>query len=341
METIFVGLDVSKDETAICVRTSSGAIVSSFKVATDPQAIQGSLKRWHDTLNCVVLETGRMTNWLYSELKARGLPVVCVDARQAHAVLSQMHNKTDENDAALLSELARTGFYREVMVKSRVAQHRRALLKARQAALKTRINLENTIRGLLASFGVRLPKQISGYEQRIEAILVDYPALTSILLPLMKLRTQALSQAAKLSGEVNRQARADITCRRLMTIPGVGVISALTFVATVDAPDRFKKSRSGGAYAGLTSRRYQSGQIDIGGRISHRGDTLLRTVLYEAANSLLCRAKSGKGVELQTWARTLKARTSHKKAVVALARKLAVLMHAIWKKGTEFETKVA
>ncbi|MGH0003697.1 IS110 family transposase [Pseudovibrio ascidiaceicola] len=188
---------------------------------------------------------------------------------------------------------------------------------------------------------MRLPKQISGYEQRIEVILVDYPALTAILLPLMKLRTQALSQAAKLSAEVNRQARADITCRRLMTIPGVGVISALTFVATVDAPDRFKKSRSVGAYAGLTTRRYQSGQIDIGGRISHRGDTLLRTVLYEAANSLLCRAKSGKSVQLQTWARELKEGTSHKKAVVALARKLAVLMHAIWKKGTEFETNVA
>jgi len=140
---------------------------------------------------------------------------------------------------------------------------------------------------------------------------------------------------------MTRQSREDEACRRLMTIPGVGAVSAVTFVATIDTPDRFKQSRSVGAYIGLTSRRYQSGDVDIGGRISKRGDRMLRTVLYEAANSLLCRVKSDKGKILKDWALALKRRTSHKKAVVALARKLAVIMHAIWKDGTEFEPREA
>lgn len=126
-----------------------------------------------------------------------------------------------------------------------------------------------------------------------------------------------------------------------MTIPGVGPVSAVTFIATIDDPCRFTKSRSVGAYLGLTSRRYQSGDVDYGGRISKRGDPMLRSTLYEAASSLLNRVKPGKGLELQRWDRDLKARTSHKKAVVALARKLAVLMHAIWINGSTVQTMEA
>jgi len=280
-----------------------------------------------------------MANWLYNELSQRGLPMVCIDARQAHAVLSQMHNKTDENDAAMLAELARTGFYKRVEVKSRIAQQRRALLRAREVAIKSRMNVENTIRGLLASFGIRLPKHLKTYDQRVRTALEGQAELLGIILPLLHLRTEALRQAAALTKDMARQARVDDTCRRLMTIPGVGAVSAVTYVATIDTPDRFAKSRSVGAYIGLTSRRYQSGDVDYGGRISRRGDRMLRTVLYEAANSLLCRVKSGPGQHLKNWAKAIKKRTSHKKAVVALARKLAVIMHAIWKDGTEFEPR--
>lgn len=241
----------------------------------------------------------------------------------------------------MLSELARTGFYKKIEVKSRLAQERRALLRAREVAIKMRVNAETTIRGLLASFGIRLPKLLKTYEQRVQKVLEGQTVLAGIIEPLLTLRTQALRQVAILTKEMTRQSRDDETCRRLMTIPGVGAVSAVTFVATIDTPDRFKRSRSVGAYIGLTSRRYQSGDIDYGGRISKRGDRMLRTVLYEAANSLLCRVKSGPGQALKDWATALKKRTSHKKAVVALARKLAVIMHAIWKDGTEFEMKEA
>lgn len=341
MEKCYVGLDVSKDETSICVRNLSGDVLSTARAVTDPDEILKALSKPTGSIQCVVLETGRMANWLYNELSDRGLPVVCIDARQAHAVLSQMHNKTDDNDAAMLAELARTGFYKKVEVKSRVAQERCALLKAREIALKARVNVENTIRGLLASFGLRLPKHLSTYEQRVHALLQDRPVLSGIILPLMELRTAALRQAAALTKEMARYIKEDEACQRLMTIPGVGPVSAVTFVATIDDPRRFARSRSVGAYLGLTSRRYQSGDMDFGGRISKRGDAMLRSTLYEAASSLLNRVKPGKGAGLQAWARALKARTSHKKAVVALARKLAVLMHAIWTNGSTFQPKEA
>lgn len=341
MKRYFVGLDVSKAETAVCLRNNRGDIVTSFRKPADPDVLARALSAEMEHIVRVVLETGRMANWLYDELSRRGLPMVCIDARQAHAVLSRMHSKTDENDAAMLSELARTGFYRKIEVKSRLAQEGRALLRAREVAIKMRMNTENTIRGLPAGFGIRLPKHLQTYEQRVRKVLEGQTVPAGVIEPLLTLRTEAPRQTAILTKEMTRHARDDEACRRLMTIPGVGAVSAVTFVATIDTPERFNRSGSVGAYIGLTSRRYQSGDIDFGGRISKRGDRMLRTVLYEAANSLLCRVKSGKGQHLKDWAMALKKRTSHRKAVVALARKMAVIMHAIWKDGTEFEAKEA
>lgn len=337
----YVGLDVSRDVTAICVRCANGVVERRCETVTEPEAICAALVDLRDGLERVVLETGRMANWLHGELTRRGLPAICVDARHAHAVLSQMHNKTDANDAAMLSDLARTGFYRKVEVKSRDGQERRALLAARDAAIGARRNAENTIRGLLASFGLRVPGRPRTYEARIRAVLEGQDALAPIILPLLAIRTEALRQAAALTKELVRQVKSSDACCRLMTVPGVGTVTAATFVATIDAPGRFTKSRSVGAYAGLTSRRHQSGAVDYGGRISKRGDRLLRTMLYEAANSLLCRVKPGRGQALKDWAMAVKRRTSHKKAVVALARKLAVMMHTIWVSGGVFEEREA
>ena len=169
MDRYFVGLDVSKDETAICIRSEEGSVVLACKTETDPDAIAAILDDHRTELVRVIIETGRMANWLHDELNDRGLPAICVDARQAHAVLGQMHNKTDANDAAMLAELARTGFFRKVVLKSRQGQERRALLAAREAAINARRNIENTIRGLLASFGIKLPKHPRTYEARVHA----------------------------------------------------------------------------------------------------------------------------------------------------------------------------
>ncbi len=238
MKRYFVGLDVPKDATAVCLRDDRGDIVSSFKKPTDLDDLVRALGAEMEYIVCVVLETGRMANRLYHELSQRRLPMVCIDARQAHAVLSQMHNKTDENDAAMLSELARTGFYKKIEVKSRLAQERRALLRTREVAIKMRMNTENTIRGLLASFGIRLPKHLQTYEQRVRKVLEGRADMAGVIEPLLKLRTEALRQAAGLT----KATRSDEACRRLMTIPGVGAVSAITFVATIDTPDRFERS---------------------------------------------------------------------------------------------------
>ena len=196
-----------------------------------------------------------------------------------------------------------------------------------------RRNAENTILGLLASFGLRVPAQPRTCEGRIRAVLEDRDALAPIILPLLAVRTEALRQAPALTKELVRQVKASDACRRLMTVPGVGTVTAASFVAAIDAPGRFAKSRSIGAHAGLTSRRHQSGDVDHGGRISKRGDRLSRTMLHEAANAQPCRGKPGRGQALRGRAKAVKRRTSHKKAVVALARKLAVIMHAIWVSG--------
>ena len=338
---LFVGLDVSKDTTAICARRGDGSIVLACKSETEPVVIASALFALDGKLSCVVLETGRMANWLYDELSELGIPIVCIDARQAHAVLSQMHNKTDENDAAMLAELARTGFYKQVAVKSRQGQERRALLRAREVAMKTRMNLENTIRGLLSSFGVRLPKHPRTFAGRVLAAIEGAASLDAIIRPLVMIRADAMRGLAELDKALRRAARDDEAARRLMSIPGVGAVSAFAFVATIDDPTRFRSSRSVGAYLGLSAKRHQSGERDISGRITKRGDRMMRTILYEAANSLLTRVRSGKGAALQKWAHALKARSSHKKAVVALARKLAVIMHRLWIDGTTFDSNVA
>ncbi len=331
--TCFVGLDVSMEETAYCARNAEGRILGQGKTPTDPDAIAAALARFGRPAR-VVLETGRMANWLHRQLVARDLPAVCVDARQAHAVLSQMPNKTDANDAAMPAELARTGFYRAVRVKSEAAQGMRALLKARALVLRQRMDLDNTVRGLLTSMGVRLPKGPRRWAERVELALEANEALALALRPLLRLREDLARSLAELTRRLLARARGSELCRRLMGVPGVGAVTAYAFVATVDDPTRFARSRSVGAYVGLTSKRYRSGEVDHTGRITRRGDGMLRTPLFEAASSLITRA--GGGGALREWGLRLRARVGHKKASVALARKLGVILHAMWVDGTEF-----
>ncbi len=234
----------------------------------------------------------------------------------------------------MLADMARTGFYREVAIKSPLARQRRALLKARRQLQKQRLELDNTMRGLLRSFGIRLPKGTGKLPKRIEAAIIDRPDLAVFITPLLEARKACLAVFGKLDDEMMAQAKKSKDCQLLMTAPGVGPVTAMTFVATMDDPDRFKNARSTGAYAGLTSRRYQSGEMDFTGRISKQGDSLLRAALFEAANVLLTRVK--KSHPIRDWALRLKNKKGGKKAKVALARKLAVILLAMWRSGEAF-----
>lgn len=330
----YVGLDVSKEETAYCVKDESGKVVARGKVATDPEALFEVLKAHCLCPGRIVMETGTLSAWLARELGHLGVRVDVIDARQAHAVMKLQHNKTDANDAELLAEIARTGFFRGVAVKSANAHKDRGLLKARHRLICVGRDLQNTIRGLLGGAGLRLAKGKAKFSKRVREILEDHPEMAAAISPLLAAREAVLRQVEQMDKALVARVKADPSCRLLMTVPGVGPVTALAFIATIDDPERFADSRSVGAYLGLTSRRYQSGEMDYSGRISKHGDDMLRHLLYEAANSLLTVVR--RAHPLKDWARRIRKRRSHKKACVALARKLAVILHRMLVTGETF-----
>ena len=276
------------------------------------------------------METGTLSGWLARELAKLGITVDVIDARQAHAVMRAQQDGA--NDAELLAEIARTGFCRPVTVKSETAQERRVLLKAR--AHRVRRDTENTVRGLLASLGLRFPKGSAKLVMRVREALEDHPELVATIEPLLSAVAALKRESERLDAAVLARAKGDPACRLLMTVPGVGPVTALAYAATVGDAERFAKSRAVGAYVGLTSRRWQSGEMDYSGRISKHGDAMLRSLLYEAANSLLTVVR--RAHPLKDWARRIRKRTSHKKACVALARKLAVILHRMLITGEAF-----
>jgi transposase len=332
--TEYVGFDVSKEETAFCVKDKDGTVLARGKVATDPQALFEMLKAHCLCPARIVMETGTLSGWLARALRKRGIAIDVIDARQVHAVMRLQHNKTDANDASLLAEIARTGFCRPVAVKSETAQEDRILLKARAHLVRRRRDTENTMRGLLASLGLRFPKGSGKLGVRVSAALEDRPELRPAIEPLLSTVAALRREIERLDKAVMARAKDDPACRLLMTAPGVGPVTSLAFVATIGEAERFAKSRAVGAYVGLTSRRWQSGEMDYAGRISKHGDAMLRSLLFEAANSLLTVVR--RPHPLKDWARRVRKKTSHKKACVALARKLAVILHRMLITGEAF-----
>ncbi len=332
--TEYVGFDVSKEETAFCVKDVAGKILARGKVATDPGALFAALREHCLCPGRIVLETGTLSGWLARDLGRLGVSVDVIDARQANAVMRLQHNKTDANDAELLAEIARTGFCRPVAVKIEVAQEARALLKARCHLVRQRRDTENAIRGLLGSLGLRFPKGSGKLAGRVREALEGRPELKVMIEPLLSAAAALGREIGRLDEAVVARAKGSPACRLLMSTPGVGPVTALAYVATIGEAERFAKSRAVGAYVGLTSRRWQSGGMDYSGRISKHGDAMLRALLYEAANSLLTVVR--KAHPLKDWARRIKRRTSHKKACVALARRLAVILHRMLITGEAF-----
>ena len=332
----FAGLDISMEETHVCVVDREGTVVHEKKTASTPEAIAALLAK-APACRRIVFETGRMAPMLYHGLAAFGLPVVCIESRQAYQALKSLAtHKTDRNDARGLAHLARTGFFKPVHVKSLPAHAVRALIIARKKLVGQRVMLENQIRGLAVVFGIRLPRALSPtfIDQALRAS-EGINGLSAAMGGLITARTAVLSAVAAIDADMKKMARASGACRRLMTIPGVGQLTALAFTAAVDDPGRFRRSRDIGAYLGLVPRRYQSGEVDYTGSISKCGDRRMRTLLYEAANVMLTRYKGP--LKLKDWALALARRSTMRKARIALARRLAIIMHAILRHGTEFK----
>jgi transposase len=261
--------------------------------------------------------------WFYHALCAEGLPAICIDARHAKAALDMAPNKTDANDADGLAHLAEVGFYREVRVKGFDSMLTRTLVAARTRLVRITTELSNQIRGLMKTFGLVVPAgKGSTFEKNVRSLLVDQEGLAAIVLPMLEAWRSLRIRAAELGRQLLAGARQSQACRILMSIPGVGAITATSFATAIEDPDNFKKSRSVGAWLGLTTRRYQSGEVDYDGHISRRGDRQVRGLLFEAATVILTRSSAESG--LRTWGLKLRERIGFKRAAVAVARKLAV-----------------
>ena len=331
----FAGLDVSVKETSVCIVDDTGKIVREVKVASEPEALLVVLKNPSYRFKRIGLEAGPLSQWLFGALAEAGLPVICVETRQMRAVLKAQINKTDRNDARGMAQMMRVGLYRPVHVKTLRSQKLRMLLTHRKLLQSKAIAIDNDLRGTLRNFGLKVGMVgMAKFETRIKELVENLPDLAMLVEPLLIVRRVLREQIGILHRRLLAVVREDDVCRRLMTVPGVGPVVALTFRVTVDVPARFRNSKSVGAAFGSTPSKYQSGESERTGGISRCGDEMMRVMLYEAAQTML--VVSTKWSWLKAWAMKIARHRGMKKAIVALARRLAVIMHRIWVDGTEF-----
>ena len=331
----FAAIDVSLELSSVCVVDGTGRIVREAKVASEPDALVRYLRGSGLVLTRVGLEAGPLSQWLHAGLIEAGFEAVLLETRHVKAALGAMTMKTDRNDARGMAQMIRMGWFRPVHAKTVPAQEIRALLVARKQ-LQARLNdLELCLRGILRGFGLKLGDVAKGrFEARVRELVAGQRTLEGLAEPMLRARAALRAEYAAVHREVLRIVRLDADCRRMMTVPGVGAIVAVTFKAAVDDPGRFKRSRDVGAHFGLTPKRHQSGEVDRSGHISKTGDAQVRTALFEAAHVVLLRVQRFSAPK--AWALRIARTRGLKRAKVALARKLAVVLHRLWVDGTEF-----
>jgi transposase len=334
----FAGLDVSLSTTSICVVDGQGHIVFEGVAATDAEAIGAALAPHLPAL--VGLEAGPMSEWLHAGLSRQGLEAVLMETRHVHAALKASRVKTDRRDARGIAQLLRMGWFRPVHVKTASARERRVLLSARDTLVRRLRDLDNSVRGLLRGFGLRPPRLLRDrWSGTVRQLITAHPMLMAAIDPILIARDRLSEELARLDKLVRDQARDDAVCRRLMTVPGVGAVVALSYVAAIDDPTRFAKSKAVGPALGLTPSRYQSGESDRPGAITKAGDARARVALFEAAHVMMTRV--ARWFPLKAWAMRVAARRGAKRAKVALARRLAVILHRMWVDGADFQAQPA
>jgi transposase len=331
----YAGIDVSLELSSICVVEATGQIVREAKVASEPEALVAFLTSLGLPLTRIGLEAGPLSQWLYAGLAKVGHAVVLLETRHVKAALSAMIVKTDRRDARGIAQLLRMGWFRPVHCKSPPAQEVRALLVARKQLQAKMRDVELSLRGLLRGFGLKVGEISKGqFAARVRTLVAGHMMLERIAEAMLRAREALQTEFGKLHRAMLAIVRRDEVCRRLMTVPGIGALIAVTFTSAVDRPARFSHSRAVGAHFGLTPKRYQSGETDITGAVSRVGDPMVRTALYEGAHIMLTRAVRFSA--LKHWALQVAKRRGMRRAKVALARKLAVILHRIWVDGSTF-----
>jgi transposase len=337
----YAGIDVSLEYSSVCVVDSTGKIVQEGKVASDPVALTGWLKALGYELTRVGLEAGPLSQWLYAAMREAGLAVELLETRHVRDAFKAMPVKSDRNDARGIAQLMRLGWFRPVHCKSMAAQEVRAVLTARKLVQSKLQDVENSLRGILRGFGLKVGKTTDkSFAGRIGELVQGHPGLETIGEALLAVRAVLLNEFNAFEKRLRAMVRSNTKAKLLASTPGVGPIVSLTYAAAVDDPARFKSSKQAGAHFGLTPKKYQSGETDYSGRISKIGDTSVREALYQAAHVILTKPVKG-CTQLKSWAMRIAKRAGMSKAKVALARKLAVIMHRMLANGTTFNAAAA
>ena len=336
----YAGIDVSLELSSVCVVDAQGKIVKETKVSSEPEALVSFFKGLGFPMKRIGLEAGPLSQWLHAGLAQAGFETVLLETRHVKAALSAMTVKTDRKDARGLAQLLRMGWFRAVHAKSIGSQEVRALLVARKQLLGRLIDVELSIRGILRGFGLKVgPVTRKGFEPRIRELVTGQATLERVAGAMLLARAALKMEYEKLHKAVLAIVRDDAVCRRLMTVPSVGPLVAITYKSAMDDPSRIAKSKAAGALFGLTPKKYQSGEKDVTGGITRTGDEMVRTALYEAANVLLSRI--ARFSKLKCWGMDVAKRRGSKRAKVALARKLAVILHRMWVDGTTYRWAAA
>jgi transposase len=337
----YAGIDVSLEASCVCVVDATGKVAREGKVASEPEALIAWFRSLGVELTRIGLEAGPLSQWLYAAMQQAGLAVELLETRHVRNAFKIMPVKTDRKDARGIAELMRLGWFRPVHCKSMEAQETRAMLTARKLVQKELLETESSLRGILRGFGLKVGKTTPvRFEGRIRELVAGHPSLEVVASALLSVRAALRRELDGFEKRLRAVARTDTRTRLLMTTPGVGVIVALTYACAIDDPSRFKSSKTVGAHFGMTPKRYQSGETDRSGRISKNGDSSVRAMLYEAAHVILTKPVKGCAA-LKGWAMRIVKRAGKKKATVALARKLAVIMHRMLADGTPFTTQPA
>src|SRR6201995_2602053 len=336
----YAGIDVSLESVSVCVVDGAGRIMREAKLACEPEAVIAWFGKLEVGVTRIGLEAGPLSQWLYAGMRKEGLSVELLETRHVRNAFKTMPVKTDRTDARGIAQLMRLGWFRSVHCKSLPAQELRAILTARKLVQTKRHDLEMSLRGILRGFGLKVGQTTPrSFEARVRELVDGHPTLIVVADAMLLARAVLVEQLGKLQKRLVSLARQDLRARLLMSTPGVGVLVALTYAAAIDDPARFGSSKAVGAHFGMTPRKYQSGETDVAGRISKNGDKGVRAALYEAAHIIL--TMPVKGGALKSWAAKLARRAGMQKAKVALARKLAVILHRMLADGAPFDAAKA
>jgi transposase len=332
----YAGIDVSLECSSVCVVDADGKIVREDRVDSEPKALIAWFGSLGFALSRIGLEAGPLSQWLYAEMKQAGLAVELLETRHVRDAFKAMPVKSDRNDARNIAQLMRLGWFRPVHCKSLGAQEVRAMLTARKLVQSKLLDIENSLRGILRGFGLKVGKTTrKAFAGRVEELVAGHASLQTIAEALLRARAVLLAEFNGFDKRVRQTSRLHVQARLLMSTPAVGPVISLTFASAIDDPSRFTSSKQAGPHFGLTPRKYQSGETDYSGRISKIGDAAVREALYEAAHIILTKPIKG-CAQLKSWATRIAKRAGMAKAKVALARKLAVIMLRMLKDNMPF-----